>query len=64
MDKDYIGDGVYVEFDGFGIQATTENGIETTNTIYFEPQVLAALDRYLKRMDKIHGASSLKPKTE
>ncbi len=49
MDKDYLGDGVYVEHDGYNIILTTErdNGIET---IYLEPPVLAALVRYRDRL--------------
>lgn len=39
--KIYLGDGVYVEDDGYnGVILTTENGIETTNTIYLEREVL------------------------
>ena len=61
--KDYIGDSCYVDFDGFGIQMTTENGITAaTNTIYLEPSVLDALDRYRRRMAELHGAENLKPK--
>ena len=42
--KTYLGDGVYAEFDGFGIVLTTENGSPIpTNTIYLEPSVLQAL---------------------
>lgn len=48
--KDYAGDGCYMDFDGFGIILTTENGIETTNTIYLEPSVLSAVNRYAERM--------------
>lgn len=38
--KTYLGDGAYVEFDGFAFVLTTENGIETTNTVVLEPEVL------------------------
>ncbi len=44
--KAYIGDGVYVEHDGFGLVLTTENGIETTNRIVLEPSVWNALQEY------------------
>lgn len=47
--KDYIGDGVYAAFDGFNIILTTENGVETRDTIYIEPEVLAALNRFNER---------------
>lgn len=43
--KRYLGDGVYVEFDGFGITLTTSNGIVDTNTIYLEPEVWENLKR-------------------
>lgn len=48
--KDYLGDGVYADFDGYAIILTTENGIETTNTIYLEPSVLAALEEYQQKL--------------
>lgn len=44
--KAYLGDGVYVDFDGFHIVLTTENGISITNTIYLEPSVYKALTAY------------------
>lgn len=43
MTKTYLGDGVYVQFDGRGLVLSTENGIETTNAIYLEPGVYGAL---------------------
>jgi hypothetical protein len=48
--KDYLGDGVYVDFDGFSLVLTTENGVETTNTMILEPQVYEALTRYVARL--------------
>lgn len=48
MKKVYLGDGVYANYDGYMVVLTTENGISATNTIYLEPEVLAALDRYVK----------------
>ena len=44
MNKQYLGDSVYADFDGFGITLTTENGFGPSNTIYLEPQVLALLE--------------------
>jgi hypothetical protein len=46
VDKVYLGDGVYASFDGYAIELTTENGIETTNTILLEPEVYEALEQY------------------
>lgn len=44
--KQYIGDSVYADTDGYGVILTTENGDGPSNTIVCEPEVLAALDRY------------------
>lgn len=45
--KTYLGDGVYAEMAGDHVVLTTEDGIEVTNRIYLEPEVLAELVRYL-----------------
>lgn len=51
MPKDYLGDSVYADItDDGGIVLTTENGIEASNTIFLEPSVLDALERYLARL--------------
>lgn len=41
--KTYLGDGVYVEWRADDVRLTTENGVETTNSIILEPEVLEAL---------------------
>ena len=46
--KRYLGDGVYADYNGQQIVLTTENGIETTNTIYLEAEVYEALVNYVK----------------
>ncbi len=48
--RDYIGDGVYVEYDGFGIEAKANDFDNPTDTIYFEPAVLGGLIRFAQRM--------------
>lgn len=45
--KSYIGDGVYIEFDGFAYTLTTENGVSVTNTIVMEPEVITNLKKYI-----------------
>ena len=50
MEKAYLGDGAYVEFDGFGLSLTTEDGIRTTNRVYLEPEVFRALTAYMGRV--------------
>ena len=48
--KEYIGDGVYAELDEFNsIVLTTENGIQTTNSIVLEPAVMQSLLDFYKR---------------
>jgi len=49
--KDYLGDGVYADFDGWSIVLTTENGYSTSNTIYLDPCVIRALRDYLDRIN-------------
>lgn len=48
--KEYLGDGVYADYDGYYIVLTTENGVSVTNTIYAELSVYQALVRYVERM--------------
>ena len=48
--KEYIGDGVYVAFDGYSLVLTTENGLALTNTIVLEPPVYTALVEYVSRL--------------
>lgn len=48
--KDYLGDGVYVNFDGFALVLTTEDGITVTNCIVLEPDVYRALLGYVERL--------------
>lgn len=50
MEKVYLGDGVYGQFDGDQIILTTENGVVTTNTIVLDAHVTAALIVYIKRL--------------
>lgn len=53
--KAYIGDGVYVEFDGYYYILTTEDGIRTTNTIYLEPRVTKDFLEYITRTEDKNG---------
>ena len=49
MNKQYIGDSVYVEIENDMIKLTTENGLGATNTIYLEWQVFNELTIYCAR---------------
>ena len=55
-EKTYLGDGLYASFDGLGIELTTENGIETTNTVYLEPEVYGALVMF---RDRVTGKTTM-----
>ena len=49
--EEYLGDAVYVYLDDFrGVVLYTSNGIEETNTVVMEPEVLADLERWVKRV--------------
>jgi hypothetical protein len=50
--KEFLGDGVYADFDGYNLILTTENGTSVTNTIYLEPEVITALHEFLSRIRK------------
>jgi hypothetical protein len=51
MTKHHLGDGVYVSIENGMTRLTTENGVETTNEIFLEPEVLRAFLNYLKRSE-------------
>lgn len=51
--KVYLGDGVYVEVESGMIKLTTENGIEDTNTIYLEPEVLTKFLQYIDSLKEV-----------
>ena len=50
MNKVYLGDGVYANYDGYMLTLTTEDGIRVTNTIHLEPGIFSALTDYAKRV--------------
>lgn len=50
MPKRYLGDAVYVDFDGYYVTLTTEDGIHATNVIMLEPEVWTAVQAYVAEM--------------
>jgi hypothetical protein len=48
--REYLGDAVYADYDGFHVVLTTSDGVEDTNRIYLDPGVLDALSRYVERL--------------
>lgn len=55
MNKDYLGDGVYIEYDGHQIRLFASNGIFDTNQIFMEPAVLNSFLRYIEQLKIEHG---------
>lgn len=53
--KQYLGDSVYVDFDGYNVVLTTENGHrdDPRNRIVLEPEVYKALVTYVDRLETI-----------
>ena len=60
MPKEYLGDGAYVDFNGYALVLTTENGIDIQNTVVLEPTVWAALEAYVAALKQTES-SELKP---
>ena len=63
MAKVYLGDGAYVDFDGFALILTTENGIQETNRIVLEPDVYNALTQYVERLKPTQTEENSKRRT-
>lgn len=50
VQKTYLGDAVYAEYDGYQIRLTTSNGESETNEIFLEPKVYRALVRFVAKL--------------
>lgn len=50
---DYLGDGVYTIYDGFGIWLYANDHKNPTDRIYLEPDVLVKLNNFAKRMEEL-----------
>jgi hypothetical protein len=61
QNRQYLGDGVYVSFDGEMVWLTTENGISVTNRIALEPYVWERLREYVSRLEGAANAAALTP---
>jgi len=53
MKREYLGDGLYVEYDGYHIWLAASNGIEDTNRVALEPRVLDLFLDYLVKNEHI-----------
>lgn len=47
---EYLGDGLYVEYDGWMIRLYATNGVFMTNEVFLEPAVLSAFQQYVERI--------------
>jgi hypothetical protein len=56
-EPEYLGDGLYAEFDGWQIRLYAHNGIHATHQVFLEPETLAAFLRYI---EKLKGATLAK----
>ena len=50
--EDYLGDGVYAEFDGYAITLKANDNKFPTDEIYLEPEIFMALIRFKNRCEK------------
>lgn len=50
---EYLGDGVYAIFDGFGILLHANDHENPTDRIYLEPSVLGSLNRFNKKVREL-----------
>ena len=53
LEKEYIGDGAYVQYDGYSIWLTTEDGYMETHKICLEPSVLRGLLEYVEKVNEL-----------
>lgn len=58
INSQYLGDGVYVAFDGYHIWLQTQEG----NKIALEPVVLEQLDKYRRALDAAYNIKQYSPK--
>lgn len=47
--EQYLGDGLYISFDGFQARVFTYNGIESTDQVFVDPDVAKTLIHWLKK---------------
>lgn len=47
---EYLGDGLYAEYDGWQVRLYASNGVHATNQVFLEPGVLAAFQRYVAKL--------------
>jgi len=48
--EEYLGDGVYAIFDGYGIWLHANDHLKPTDRVYLEPGVFRALERFAEQV--------------
>jgi hypothetical protein len=48
----YLGDGVYVKYDGYGMWLHANSHDDPTDRIYLEPQVFDSMNRFVEKIKK------------
>jgi predicted component of type VI protein secretion system len=51
--KEYLGDGVYAIYDGYGIWLHANDLENPTDRVYLEPKVFNALKKFEKRISEV-----------
>lgn len=51
--REYLGDGLYVEFDGHQLKLAASNGMFDHDTVYLEASTFRALMDYVKRIGMV-----------
>lgn len=54
-DKDYLGDGVYAEYEDGSLMLTSENGAQVLNRIVLDDQVYVNLLKYVHKIQQRGG---------
>lgn len=47
---EFLGDGLFAQFDGWQIELFAHNGISKTNSVFLEPGVLNEFLQYVQRL--------------
>jgi hypothetical protein len=48
--KEYLGDGLYVDYEDRVIVLSAEDGVSVQNIVYLEPQVLRSFEAFVRRL--------------
>jgi hypothetical protein len=62
--KEYIGDGVYALFDGYGIELRANDAEKPTDIVYLEPDVLTSFLMFVEQVKKVRPVKSKSQPTE